>query len=145
MDSYGHGSEGGGGGWEGLQQMLLSRTTREPVRGSPREVICEEHYYLCSLKPDTRSGDELLALIRGHWEIENRLHHVKDRTCHEDAQKLRRGAVMLSWLRSLAAGCVRLFDGTSTRLRQMTVAADPRRAITKLLATTQLQKHPLLL
>jgi hypothetical protein len=31
------------------------------------------------------SPDEFLAVIRKHWQIENGLHHVKDRTLAEDA------------------------------------------------------------
>jgi hypothetical protein len=36
--------------------------------------------------------DVFLALNRGHWAIENRLHHVRDVTMGEDACRVRTGA-----------------------------------------------------
>ena len=39
---------------------------------------------------------ELAAWIRGHWGIENLLHHVRDRTFREDDSKIRTAGV--SWL-----------------------------------------------
>ena len=45
----------------------------------------KEHWFiLTSLSPDQASADQLLKWIRGHWQIENGLHHVKDRTLKED-------------------------------------------------------------
>src|ERR1019366_6364815 len=52
----------------------------------------------------------LLALSRGHWTIENRLHWVRDVTFDEDRSRVRKGAgaqVMAS-LRNLAISLLRL-------------------------------------
>ena len=43
--------------------------------------------------PRERAGAEvLLGLTRGHWGIENGLHHVRDGTLREDASRIRKGA-----------------------------------------------------
>ena len=45
-----------------------------------REVAC----CLTSLGADQAGPDEIGRLVRGHWEVENRLHHVRDFTYDED-------------------------------------------------------------
>lgn len=45
----------------------------------------EVWYLLTSLSAEQLGADEFLAVIRKHWQIENGLHHVKDRTLAEDA------------------------------------------------------------
>ena len=35
-------------------------------------------YALTSLTPDQASPEQLAALVRNHWHIENRLHYVRD-------------------------------------------------------------------
>ena len=59
----------------------------------------------------------LLSLIRKHWGIENRFHHVKDRTFREDEQRVRSGdgAVALTWIRSIIS-CL-LYNAKTKRLR----------------------------
>src|SRR5690606_39567420 len=60
--------------------------------------------YLLVGPPGARplSAKRLAELIRGHWGIENRLHHIKDRTFREDEQQVRCGAIALGWLRTVA-------------------------------------------
>ncbi|WP_411092844.1 transposase [Streptomyces sp. 049-1] len=55
---------------------------------------------------------QLTAWIRGHWLIENQLHHVRDRTFREDASKIRIRHLprVVASLRYLAIG-VHLQDG----------------------------------
>ena len=43
-------------------------------------LVSEEHRY----QIPSLSRKKLLGGIRGHWQIENSLHHVKDRSWHED-------------------------------------------------------------
>lgn len=45
-----------------------------------------------------------IRLARSHWEVENRLHHVKDRSLGEDADRTHAGATVMGRLRSLAVG-----------------------------------------
>jgi hypothetical protein len=50
----------------------------------------ETRYFACSLDPGTVAPAELLALVRGHWSVENQLHHIKDRWWDEDRHYLSR-------------------------------------------------------
>lgn len=53
---------------------------------------------------DPATGPQLAAWIRGHWTIENLLHHVRDRTFREDDSKIRTAALprTMASLRNLA-------------------------------------------
>lgn len=90
--------------WPPAVQIIVCRIRYEPRH--PRwPVRAEEvHYYLLTGPPGTRplSAKRLADLIRGHWGIENRLHHIKDRTFREDEQQVRCGAIALCWLRTVA-------------------------------------------
>ncbi|MGV9225852.1 ISAs1 family transposase, partial [Streptomyces albogriseolus] len=65
---------------------------------------------------------QLAAWIRGHWGIENLLHHVRDRTFREDESKVRTGHLprAMASLRNLNAPMAVLF--------QDFVTGDPSRA-----------------
>jgi hypothetical protein len=41
-------------------------------------------YLACSLDPLQVSADEWLRLVRGHWQVENSWHHIKERWWDED-------------------------------------------------------------
>jgi predicted transposase YbfD/YdcC len=84
------------------------RVTRERQlirRGETVETSREQVVYIGSFSADTRSPEEVLKLVRGHWGIENRLHHRKDRSMDEDRNRAsanKTGRVMCC-LRSIAA------------------------------------------
>jgi predicted transposase YbfD/YdcC len=62
----------------------------------------ETSYYVATFTPSQFMAAEVQALIRGHWAIENRLHHVKDRTMQEDRCQARANVGSnLALLRSL--------------------------------------------
>lgn len=88
------------------RQIVAVRITSEPRRPQAAERQTEVHYYVVTGRGGRRrlSAKRLARLIRGHWGIENRLHHVLDRTLREDAQRVRtgQGALILSLLRKLA-------------------------------------------
>ena len=46
-------------------------------------------YGITSLSRPAAGAAALLALSRGHWHIENRLHFVRDVTAGEDASRVR--------------------------------------------------------
>lgn len=130
VNGYGHGSEGRGSGWPGLAQMVLVRVTREFLEG-PHAATQEDHYYLTSLASDADLGrpEALLKLARDHWEIENGLHHKKDRSMGEDAQRARRGAGMMARLRSIAVGLLPYLEGRHTPEKQVHVSTNPHPAL----------------
>ena len=55
-------------------------------------------------------AQELLALVRGHWTVENRLHWVRDVTFDEDRSQVRKGngPRVMATLRNLAISVLRL-------------------------------------
>jgi hypothetical protein len=63
-----------------------------------------------SLAPAQASPARLLALVRAHWTIENRLHWVRDVTFDEDRSQVRQGAgpQVMATLRNLAISLLRL-------------------------------------
>ncbi|MCC5878009.1 MAG: hypothetical protein JJU11_17460 [Candidatus Sumerlaeia bacterium] len=79
-------------------------TIWEPRRADIKERETSLHCYLITgPKGECRLAPERIAqLIRGHWGIENRHFHVKDRTLREDDQRVRSGAMILMCLRSIA-------------------------------------------
>lgn len=70
----------------------------------------ETVYGLTSLPPHRCSPAQLLAYNRGHWEIENRLHHVRDMTYDEDRSQVRRDARphAMATIRNIAISLLRL-------------------------------------
>jgi len=74
--------------WPGVAQVFrLERTWRE--HGQEKQAL---HYGLTSLPPDHAAAARRLALRRGHWQIENRLHRSKDVTLGEDASLTHTGS-----------------------------------------------------
>jgi len=77
----------------------------------------------------------LAAWVRGHWEIENRLHWVV--TCQEDKSLVRTGHAprVMATLRSLAISLLRIDGHTNIAAANRHHARDPQRTL-KLLQTT---------
>ncbi len=73
--------------WPGLAQVVrIERRWWE--RGQKQEAV---RYGITSLPRAVADADRLLALVRGHWQIENGLHYVKDVTLGEDRSLIRAG------------------------------------------------------
>jgi len=85
------------------------------LRREVTEMVSQKHrsetvYGLSSLPAQRATPARLLALSRGHWTIENRLHGVRDVTFDEDRSRVRKGAgaqVMAS-IRNLAISLLRI-------------------------------------
>lgn len=54
------------------------------TRGRDVKPVGETRYFATSLDPAVVTPDRLLGLVRGHWQIENGLHFLKDRWWDED-------------------------------------------------------------
>lgn len=86
--------------WPGAQQVFrLERTWRE--HGQTKRA---RHYGVTSLAPAAADPARLLALRRGHWTIENRLHRCKDVNFGEDASLIHvgQGPTVMALLRDAA-------------------------------------------
>lgn len=91
--------------WPCLAQVFRYERTWEEHGKSKQEV----QYGITSLPPDIADAGRLLALKRGHWQIENGLHYVKDVTLGEDRSlvHLGNGPSVLSMLRDASISLLR--------------------------------------
>lgn len=119
---------------------ILARVDCE-VRQGGRVLSAETRYFACSLDPERVALWELLKLIRGHWAVENSLHHVKDRWWDEDRHYTKqpgKGAAMAA-LRNAAISILNLaplFDEDEPiRARADRLNRDPDLAVKLFTAT----------
>jgi predicted transposase YbfD/YdcC len=75
-----------------LQSAIRVTRTREIVRKGKtqkKKPKAEVSYYVATFAAREFAPPVVQGLIRDHWTIENRLHHVKDRTMQEDRYRAR--------------------------------------------------------
>ena len=75
---------------------ILLRVDSE-TRGAGADPKTETRYFAASVDPDRVRPDELLAAVRGHWQVENGLHFIKDRWWDEDRHYSTRPRVALGF------------------------------------------------
>ena len=61
--------------------MRLDREVRD---AADTQVLFETRYFVSNLDPDQVTPADLMSYIRGHWQVENCLHFIKDRWWDED-------------------------------------------------------------
>ena len=74
--------------WPGISHIC--EITRK--RWEKGKQTCETVYAITSLTGQRASAENLLALNRNHWAIENQLHRIRDMTFNEDRSTLRKGS-----------------------------------------------------
>jgi predicted transposase YbfD/YdcC len=113
--------------WPALGQVC--RIERQMTQKG--RTTTEVAYAITSLWPQAASPARLLALRRGHWGIENRLHWVRDVTFGEDASQVRTGAApyVLAALRNVVIGLLRLTGATNIAATLRRHAAHPAEAL----------------
>jgi predicted transposase YbfD/YdcC len=119
--------------WPHIAQVgCLRRQVTTPATGQTRE---ETVYLITTLSPAQASPERLLALVRGHWHIENRLHYVRDVTFGEDRSQLRSGNApqVLAALRNLAITLLHRTGAADIAAARRAFAYHPRRALRLLL------------
>jgi predicted transposase YbfD/YdcC len=91
--------------WPGIGQVF--RVERRRRVGGKESV--EAVRGITSLSPREADASRLLALSRGHWNIENHLHWVRDVTLREDECRVRHPVIAqtLSCLRNAAIRLLR--------------------------------------
>ena len=127
-----------GAPWPHLRQIgAVERHRLQIRRGQIIATESEVRYYITSLAPERADAKALLALARGHWGIENRLHHVRDVTFEEDRSQMRAGSVAHTFAacRNLALGLLRSAGAANIAAALRTFAARPADAALLLLAT----------
>jgi len=81
--------------WHELKTPLGFDTDKPPKGGKLRS--CEKRYFISSLDASVVSSERFLELVRGHWQIENRLHLIKDRWWDDDRHVLFRPGLGEVW------------------------------------------------
>ncbi len=117
--------------WPHLAQVCrLERIVRRnPPEAETRREIA---YAVTSLPPTDASPQRLLALWRGHWGIENRVHWVRDVTFDEDRSQVRTGSApqIMAALRNLTISVMRLAGETNPPMADRRLAPLRRQPIT---------------
>ncbi len=123
-----------GTGWPHLAQVC--RLARRRVDHGTGEVKEDVAYAVTSLTPAEAGPGRLLALWRGHWGIENRLHWRRDVVFDEDRCQIRSGAApqAVAACRNLVLTLLRRTGVTNVAAALRTYAARPSLAI-RLVAT----------
>jgi hypothetical protein len=93
------------GRWPDLAQVFRVERCRT-IKGV---TTVEVAYGITSLPPERADAARLLRLLRGHWRIENNLHHVRDVVLGEDGCRVNRGASpqVLAAMRNVAVRMAR--------------------------------------
>ena len=110
--------------FEGAAQVARLRRTVTKKSRKTVEVV----YLITSSNTDPET---LAAWVRGHWEIENRLHWVRDVTYQEDNSLVRTGNAprVMATLRSLAISLLRLDGRKNIAAANRHHARDPQRTL----------------
>jgi predicted transposase YbfD/YdcC len=105
------------------------------VRVPGRAETQETRYFVTCVSPEKVTPEDLLRLVRGHWQVENSLHYIRDRWWDEDRHWLKRPglAERLATLLGAALSLLRTtphFDPTMPiRAKADEIAANPRLAL----------------
>jgi hypothetical protein len=94
----------------GLKQIA---SIRRSVYCNGKLVSNEIRYHVTSASRRKLPPKKFLQGIRGHWQVENSLHHVKDRSWYEDKMYSKRPGQgwILGKLRNQALNIIRILAG----------------------------------
>jgi hypothetical protein len=116
--------------WPHLAQVCRVRRRRVDVQTG--EIEDKVTYAITSLPPSRADAGALLALLRDHWGIENRLHYVRDVTFDEDRSPVRTDAApqVCAACRNLVIALLRRAGAINIAAACRTFAGRPLTAIT---------------
>jgi predicted transposase YbfD/YdcC len=120
-------------GWPALAQVCRIHREVAVVSGAHSGTTRQEWAYaLTSLPPEPADAARLEQLWRGHWQIENALHYVRDVTRGEDACQVRaeRAPANLAACRTTALNLLRQHGVTNVAAALRRHAMYPRQALT---------------
>ncbi len=112
--------------WPGLQQGLkIERRVLHKRTG--RLLRQETAYAVTSARPRRATPPRLLALWRGHWAIENRLHYIRDVAFDEDRSTVRANHAhqVMAAFRNAAIGLIHALGTTKITATCRHFAAQP--------------------
>ena len=83
-----------------ITRLSWCKATRTGLWQPRREIA----YYVSQIE---LTAERFGRAVRAHWGIENRAHHVRDRTLGEDASRIRRKPGIVARLRSFSLNILR--------------------------------------
>jgi predicted transposase YbfD/YdcC len=115
--------------WDVPNCRSLICKVREVWQGKKR-LSCTKRYFVSSLDAKAVALERFLSLATGHWQVENRLHLIKDRWWDEDKHVLFRPGLGEIWsaLTDLAVSLLWTWGdrGKPITKKAMNVAQQPR-------------------
>lgn len=112
----------------GAQVFRISRQRTDRTSGTH-----QSHTWVgvTSLPAHQADPAQIARLLRGHWQIENRLHWVRDTAYREDHSRIRTGTAprAMATLRNLALSALRLAGTTNTAQALRALARDITRPL----------------
>ena len=104
---------------------------RSVITKKTGEVRSETVYGVTSLTPQGAAPSRVLELVRGHWQIENLSHWVRDVTFDEDRSQVRCGNIpqVMAALRNTTIGLLRWAGYSNMAAACRLLAAQPVRAL----------------
>lgn len=120
-------------GFPNAAQALQIRRRRRRL-DQPKRFTTETVYAITDLHTHQARPAHLAAWIRGHWNIENKVHWVRDVTYDEDRSQIRTGTGphVMAALRDAAIGALRLNGATNIAAANRHHARDSTRPLTLL-------------
>jgi predicted transposase YbfD/YdcC len=105
-------------GWPSLGALGMVRA----VRQSKGETSVDRRYFITSHKSGVA---EFAKGVRGHWQVENKLHWVLDVNFHEDLCRKRKdvSAINFAWIRKMAINLLRKDTSRKDSLRRKRLIA----------------------
>ncbi|MEI6588274.1 MAG: hypothetical protein WCO05_05000 [Candidatus Moraniibacteriota bacterium] len=102
----------------GVKQVAKIRKT---ISRKGKIITIEDWYGLTSCSRATLPPLAFLKTVRGHWSVENSLHHVKDRSWLEDKiySKNTEPGLTLGILRNLSLNLIRGFGVMGKKIKSM--------------------------
>ncbi|MDQ6436840.1 ISAs1 family transposase [Mesorhizobium sp. LHD-90] len=116
--------------WPGATQIVRLERLRELKDRCSRQIV----YAITSIPTGAIDPEQMLALARAHWQIENRLFRVRDGTFAEDLCRVRTGnaPAALAHLRDASLTLIRKRKHKPKPAREA-FAANPKAAIRAIL------------
>src|SRR5262245_19607128 len=115
--------------WPGLAQVVhIARHVTVKTSGAQRHDVVDG---VTSLGPERAGPEQLLGVLRQHWQIENQSHWVRDVTFDEERSQVRCGSIpqVMAAFRNTAIGLMRGAGETNIAAACRRFAAQPWSAL----------------
>jgi len=95
------------------------RVDRQVFESNGSLVSHDVRFFISSIDPGRVTPDDLLRWVRGHWQVENCLHWMKDRWWDEDKHYLKHAGSIVLEMTNAALTLLRLMQKTGENLLEV--------------------------